>query len=124
MKSSHIYQLRGEAAAFLLLGLHVYSSFYADWLLFLTLFFIPDLSILLYLFSNKAGAYGYNISHFYGWPVLFISCGLFFGDSLLVKIGIIWASHLAFDRMLGWGLKYDNSFFHTHLAQKKFPWQS
>ena len=119
----HNLQLRAEAAALFFFCLHMYSSFYNDWQLFALLFFIPDLFILFYLLNSKAGAQAYNISHFFAWPALLLSSGFLFDQKLMIQLGIIWASHLAFDRMLGWGLKFEDSFFNTSMGVKKFPWQ-
>lgn len=42
--------------------------------------------------------------------------GLALGASLPVAIALVWAAHVGFDRMLGYGLKYASGFGHTHLG--------
>jgi hypothetical protein len=61
------------------------------------------------------GAAIYNLGH-----LLFAPLGLFFvGYSLhrplLQAIAIVWVSHIFFDRLLGYGLKYPAHFKDTHL---------
>jgi hypothetical protein len=36
---------------------------------------------------------------------------------MLLGIAAIWAAHIGFDRMLGYGLKYSSSFNDTHLGR-------
>ena len=79
------------------------------------LFLTPDLFMLGYLANPRVGSALYNLGHF-----LFVPLALFFvayttHRPLLLAIAIIWASHIAFDRMLGYGLKYPAHFKDTHL---------
>lgn len=116
-------QLQLEAAAILALCVFLYAQNFGDWLRFGLLFFLPDLSILLYFVSARAGAWAYNICHFYGWPLTLFIYGWLGEDVMPIGAALIWTSHIAFDRMLGWGLKFEDSFYHTHLGIKRFPWQ-
>lgn len=38
-------------------------------------------------------------------------------NSTLLAIAIIWAAHIAFDRAVGYGLKYETGFNDTHLGR-------
>jgi hypothetical protein len=33
-----------------------------------------------------------------------------------IGLSLIWAAHIGFDRLLGYGLKYSSNFQHTHLG--------
>ena len=35
---------------------------------------------------------------------------------LVLALGLVWLAHIGLDRLLGYGLKYDDSFQHTHLG--------
>ncbi|ELU08408.1 hypothetical protein CAPTEDRAFT_201706 [Capitella teleta] len=37
------------------------------------------------------------------------------------QIGLVWLAHCAFDRTIGWGLKYEDSFCHTDLGTNQLP---
>ena len=38
------------------------------------------------------------------------------GNRTALAVGLIWIAHIAFDRMLGLGLKYPEGFRFTHLG--------
>jgi len=80
------------------------------------LFFSPDLSIAGYLAGTRFGAFTYNLFHHRGLAIIIAAFGLFTGLSVLVAIGLLLFAHSSFDRMLGFGLKYDDDFKHTHLG--------
>ena len=43
---------------------------------------------------------------------------------LVLALGLVWLAHIGLDQLLGYGLKYDDSFQHTHLGilgRKKEP---
>jgi hypothetical protein len=50
-------------------------------------------------------------------PLGVFAVGYFAAHPLLEGIGIIWFSHIVFDRMLGYGLKYPTFFKDTHLQR-------
>src|SRR3712207_9409603 len=82
-----------------------------SWLLFVVLFLVPDLSMLGYLGGTLVGAVSYNLLHSYAPPGLLGAFGLLAGSSLLVSGALVWFSHIGFDRMVGFGLKYPTGFF-------------
>jgi hypothetical protein len=107
--------LRVEEACLLIAALLVYAHMHFSWPLFAALFLAPDLFMLGYLANPRFGAALYNLAH-----VLFLPLGLSavaFATSRphLTAISIIWFSHIAFDRLLGYGLKYPAHFKDTHL---------
>jgi hypothetical protein len=77
---------------------------------------VPDISFLTFFLSKKAGAITYNIFHHCGLIALLIMAGFIFNYDLLMKTGLIFMAHSCFDRIAGYGLKYTDSFDHTHLG--------
>ena len=106
-----------ESAAFLMIGIFAFAQTGLSWWWFAGLFFAPDLSMLGYLVNNKAGAFAYNLFHHLGVAILVFIAGKYFSVIELELAGIILFSHSAFDRILGYGLKYEDSFHHTHLGR-------
>lgn len=84
-------------------------------LLFFICYFVPDISILFYQFGPKTGQKFYNALHNYVFPIIIAGVNMWFVHSeWLYMIALIWVAHIAMDRMLGYGLKYD-TFKHTHI---------
>jgi hypothetical protein len=107
--------LRVEGLAILAAAVLGYGSGGHSWVLFVVLFLAPDLSFAGYISGRRAGAEVYNIFHSYIAPVM-LGCGLWiFGRS--IAIPLIWAAHIGFDRLLGYGLKYPSGFKFTHLGR-------
>jgi len=109
--------VRLEELGLLLLFVFTYQHFFpASWGIFFALFFVPDLSFLAFVISKKLGAITYNIFHHRGLIAIMIIAGFLFKNDWLMKIGFIFLSHSTFDRVAGYGLKYSDSFDHTHLG--------
>ena len=68
------------------------------------------------LAGNGLGARVYNLFHITPLPGLLIAVGWWQNASLASALGLIWLAHIGMDRMLGYGLKYDDDFQHTHLS--------
>lgn len=109
--------LKLEQIAFFALGIFLFSQTNYSWWWFLALFFVPDISILGYLVNPKIGAVFYNIFHHYAVAILLYFIGIYFQVTELQMIGSIFFAHSAFDRMLGFGLKYSDDFKNTHLGR-------
>jgi hypothetical protein len=109
--------LRAEGLAVLLLSSWLYAAHGEGWLLFVVLFFVPDLAMLGYLRDARTGAAFYNLAHTYVAPALLLATGLLLPYPLLLAPGLIWAAHIGLDRMLGYGLKYPTAFQDTHLGR-------
>jgi hypothetical protein len=107
--------LRVEETALLTVAVLVYAHFHFSWVLFAVLFLAPDLFMLGYLANPRIGAASYNLGHFLLIPLMLFLLGRGTQRPLLVAIAIIWFSHIAFDRLLGYGLKYPAHFKDTHL---------
>ena len=108
--------LQLEYLAMLLLGIYAFSILSYSWWLFLVLFLLPDIGMVGYLFNATTGAFLYNIFHHQGVAILLYMIGIYFRIEILQLIGIIVFSHAAFDRILGYGLKYATGFRFTHLG--------
>jgi hypothetical protein len=102
-----LVMLRLEGAAALVCASLAYS----------TLFLLPDLSMLGYLAGRRVGAASYNTAHSYLGPALLAALGAASGAHTLLLVACIWAAHVGFDRMLGYGLKYGTRFGDTHLGR-------
>lgn len=109
--------LKLEELGMLLLGLFLFTPLEYSWWLFAALFFVPDVGMLGYLFGNKAGAIGYNVFHHKGIAILLYLSGLYLQSTGLQLAGLVLFSHASFDRLLGYGLKYENGFRFTHLGE-------
>ncbi|WP_292009691.1 DUF4260 domain-containing protein [Chryseobacterium sp.] len=109
-------QLKLEYLAFLILGIFAFiqTGFSFWWLI--GLFFAPDISMLGYAVNNKIGAFCYNLFHHWGIAIVIYLAGTLLALPYLNMIGAILFAHSAFDRILGYGLKYPDSFQHTHLG--------
>jgi hypothetical protein len=95
----------------------LYAAWGGSWLVFVLLFFVPDLSFLAYLSDAKFGALVYNAAHSYMLPVALMTLGFGFASPLTLSIALIWLAHIGIDRALGYGLKYSAGFGFTHLGR-------
>ena len=100
----------GVLSFYLFLNLH-----YAWWWFFLLLL-APDLSMAGYLLSPRAGAITYNLVHHRAVSVVLFILGGLLQASWLQAGALILLGHSSLDRALGYGLKYTDSFQHTHLG--------
>lgn len=101
--------------ALAILGLYLQPITIAWWL-WPIVFLAPDFGMLGYLVNSRIGAWLYNLVHHKATAALFIFIGYFSALPVVLFIGLILYAHSAFDRMLGYGLKYENGFKHTHLG--------
>ncbi|HEV2909773.1 MAG TPA: DUF4260 domain-containing protein [Candidatus Eremiobacteraceae bacterium] len=109
--------LRVEGLTVLALAVVLYWRGGFSWILFAVLFLVPDVSMLGYLINPRIGAVCYNLVHTYVGPLLLAPIGMFAGVPICVAIALIWAAHIGFDRLLGYGLKYPTAFTDTHLGK-------
>lgn len=109
--------LRVEEVSLLAAALVLYGHLHLSWLLFAWLFLAPDLFMLGYITNPRTGAALYNLGHSLTVPIGLLAAAWFTGRATLMAIAIIWFSHIAFDRMLGYGLKYPAAFKLTHLQR-------
>lgn len=109
--------LRLEGLCLLVAGLLAYAKFGAGWGVFALFFLAPDLSFLGYLAGSRAGAAAYNFGHSLIGALALLTAGVLWSAPVGVAAGIIWVSHIGFDRALGYGLKYSVGFGFTHLGR-------
>ncbi|HEV8042303.1 MAG TPA: DUF4260 domain-containing protein [Bryobacteraceae bacterium] len=108
-----------EGTVILVASLYAYQWNHGSWLLFALLFLVPDLSMIGYAINARVGAITYNAIHTYVGPLVLGAYALFTGKHLLLLLALIWIAHIAFDRMLGFGLKYTTRFKDTHLNPER-----
>lgn len=106
-----------EYIGLLVLGILMFGQSGYDWWWFLVLFFAPDLSMIGYLINTKIGAACYNFAHHLGVAIAVFLLGKYMNINELVLSGGILFAHSAFDRILGYGLKYSDDFKNTHLGR-------
>ena len=108
--------LRAEAGAALFAAVVSYALSGFSWLLFAALFLLPDISMIAYAAGSHRGAVVYNAAHTYAAPLLFGAASALTAWEPGIAIATIWVAHIAFDRALGFGLKYGTNFKDTHLG--------
>ena len=91
------------------LGILAFNQLDFAWWWFLVLILTPDIGMLRYLVNSKIGALIYNIFHHKGLAILVYIAGIYFANNIMELTGIILFSHASFDRVFGYGLKYDTS---------------
>jgi hypothetical protein len=116
LPASILYILRFEGLAIAALTAVLYARTGASWWLFAALWLAPDLSMLGYLAGPFWGARIYNSAHAYATPATLGIVALVLGAGGIIPVAIIWANHIAVDRLLGFGLKYQAGFGLTHLG--------
>lgn len=109
--------LRLEGLAALSAACIVYRESDYHWGGFFLLFLLPDLSMVGYAWGPRAGARAYNAVHTYLPPCLLWLVAHYGHRPALLPLALIWIAHIGFDRLLGYGLKYDTAFKDTHLGR-------
>jgi hypothetical protein len=110
------YLLRIEGAVALAAAVLAYRATGWTWWLFGGLFLLPDVSMAGYLANRTFGAALYNAGHTYVAPAALGLAGWGLGIPALFGPALIWAAHIGFDRLMGYGLKYETAFGATHLG--------
>ena len=113
--------LKIEELAMFGLSILLFSLTNFEWWWFLVLILTPDIGLLGYLWGNKAGAFTYNLLHHKAVAILLYFVGWYFSAEWVLLSGIIIFGHSSMDRIVGYGLKYKDSFHHTHLGWLKPP---
>ncbi len=110
--------LKLEEAAMTAIGIYlltIYNLHLSFWI-WAILFFSPDIGMLGYLVNTKVGAATYNIFHHKGIAIAIAAAGYYLHNDIMTAIGILLFAHASFDRIMGYGLKYSDSFKNTHLG--------
>ncbi|NVK04954.1 MAG: DUF4260 domain-containing protein [Flavobacteriia bacterium] len=95
-----------------LLTLHLEHS----WWLFWAVILLPDIGMIGYAINTRIGAITYNLFHHKGIALIVAAIGFYTLNDWVLFSGIILFGHSAMDRFMGYGLKYPDSFQHTHLG--------
>jgi hypothetical protein len=113
--STQGWMLKIENGAIAVLALALYAVNDFSWILFVALFLLPDIAMLGYLKGNRVGAMVYNVVHVYATPILLGAVAWLLAWPLGLQFALIWIFHIAVDRVVGYGLKYEHGFKETHL---------
>ena len=108
--------LRIEGLILFITTILIFAHLKQHWWLYLVLLFVPDIFMIGYIKNSKVGAYLYNLGHSYPAPFLLTLVSWMNQNYLGIAIGIIWFGHIGWDRLFGYGLKYDTKFKDTHLG--------
>ena len=109
--------LRLEGAAAIIVTVALYRELGLSWWLFVLLCLLPDLSLLAYFGGTRLGARVYNVVHTYTLPAGLWVLGFWSERGWVMGVALIWAAHIGFDRLIGFGLKYPAVFKPTHMQQ-------
>ena len=109
--------LRLEGLALLLGAVGLYYHLGLSWKFFAILFFAPDLSFIFFVFGPRVGAFAYNTVHSTVGALIVLAASFVIANPWLMPVGLIWLSHVGFDRALGYGLKYGTAFGDSHLGR-------
>lgn len=110
--------LRLEGGCVLVAAIISYARvLHASWWIFAVFFLAPDLSLLGYAAKrHTAMAAGfYNAVHSYLFPLVLAGWSWWTSERAGEAAAAIWIAHIAFDRLLGFGLKFPEAFKPTHL---------
>lgn len=108
--------LRLEELGIFLLSTFLYSTLDYPWWLFLLFLLTPDLGAIGYLVGPRVGAITYNLTHHKGLAATFYILGALLSIPILQLVGIIMLAHSSLDRIFGYGMKFTDSHYHTHLG--------
>lgn len=111
------FQLKMEELGMFLLSFWLFRFSELSWWWYAGLFFTPDLSFIAYALNTKWGAVFYNLLHHKAVALLIFSTGFMWNEPVVMAIGGVFFGHSSFDRILGYGLKYSDSFQNTHLGR-------
>ena|SRR5215472_3772024 len=107
--------LQAEGAAVFAAALTFYGYGHFRWWLFAVLILVPDISLIGYVINVRLAAMLYNLVHTSVGPIFLLLLAAILPAPQLTPYGLIWLTHLGFDRMIGAGLKYPTQFRDTHL---------
>ncbi len=97
-------------------SIYLFTKLDFSWWWFPVFIFVPDLSMLGYAISPQVGAWTYNLIHHKALGITIYIFGLFLLNPALQFAGLILFAHSSMDRVMGYGLKFSDSFQHTHLG--------
>jgi hypothetical protein len=107
--------LRLEEFGVFLFSIYLFTLLPYRWWLFPLLLLTPDLSMFGYAFGPAIGAITYNLVHHRLVALALIVLGTLLHGPVVALAGVILLAHASIDRALGFGLKHQDAFSHTHL---------
>jgi hypothetical protein len=108
--------LKLEEVALFLLCVFLFSRLDFAWWWFPALLLLPDIGMIGYIFNPKIGAFIYNLLHHRFIASMVAVYALTYGNEYWKLAAVILFAHISFDRMMGYGLKYNEGFNNTHLG--------
>lgn len=108
--------LKLEEAAIFLFSIPVFNTLDFAWWWFPAFLLLPDIGMIGYLVNPKIGAFTYNLFHHRLSAAVVAFYALYSGNEYWTFAAVILFAHGAFDRVFGYGLKYNDHFKHTHLG--------
>ncbi len=108
--------LRLEYIAIVALSAFLFSFLSYAWWWYAILFLVPDISMLGYMIDTRVGAWTYNLFHSLASGIIVYLVGAYLNVPFVELAGVVLIGHAGFDRLLGYGLKFQDSFKHTHLG--------
>jgi hypothetical protein len=87
-----------------------------SWWWFAALLLVPHISAAGYLAGPSIGAMSYNLGHTLIGPGLLFGWYWLGGPAFVLALAWVWMAHIGMDRLFGYGLKYPDTFAHTHLG--------
>lgn len=98
------------------LSIFLFDQLSYPWWMYAAFFLAPDLSMIGYLINTRVGAILYNLFHHKGIAIVIYLVGAYLVAPQLLFAGALLYGHSSFDRILGYGLKYNDDFKNTHLG--------
>jgi hypothetical protein len=117
MKRLPIWFERIENLAIAAVVVVVFVRLHFSWWWLPVFFLAFDVSMAGYLVDNRVGAVCYNLAHAYVAPAVLLLGYVVSGTRWCAFAGLLWAFHIAGDRVLGYGLKFATGFQDTHLGR-------
>lgn len=105
-----------EEVALLGFSIFLFQQTSFEWWWYPALILVPDVGMMGYLVNPGIGALTYNLFHHKAIAVAVLCAGFVYTQPWVVLSGIILLGHASMDRIFGYGLKYPDSFFNTHLG--------
>ena len=117
MKQLPFWFERAESLAIGVAVVVVFIHLHFSWWWLPVLFLVFDTSMAGYLVNERVGAVCYNLGHAYVAPAALLLGYVLTSARWCAFAGLLWAFHIAGDRVLGYGLKFATSFQDTHLGR-------
>lgn len=106
---------RAEGIALFAAAAWLYYGLSQPWWVFVLVLVAVDLTMLGYTINNRIGSYVYNAGHTLIAPLAMSLISVLVDSSLWFGVSLSWIAHIGIDRLIGYGLKYPDSFKSTHL---------